>query len=67
LIKGCEQATQSQGLTLRQAVILASIVQREAIIEAEMPLIASVFLNRLSAGMKLTPTRQFNMLWDTIQ
>jgi UPF0755 protein len=42
-----------QGLSLHQAVTLASIVQREAVVEEEMPLIASVFYNRLAAGMKL--------------
>lgn len=46
------QVYQDHGLTLDQAVIIASMVQREAIHEEEMPLIASVFLNRLSVGMK---------------
>lgn len=51
----------TQGLTIPQAVTLASIIQREAVIEEEMPLIASVFLNRLSAGMNLAadPTVQY--------
>jgi UPF0755 protein len=44
---------QHQGLDLYQAVALASIVEREAIIAEEMPLIASVFLNRLAIGMPL--------------
>lgn len=50
-----------QGLTLFQAVTLASIVEREAVDNAEMPLIASVFLNRISAGIKLDsdPTVQY--------
>jgi UPF0755 protein len=42
-----------QNLSLLEAVTLASIVQREAVAEDEMPLIASVFFNRLSIGMKL--------------
>jgi UPF0755 protein len=52
---------QHQGLSLYQAVTLASIVQREAVVEDEMPLIASVFLNRLADGIKLDsdPTVQY--------
>ncbi len=42
-----------QGLTIHQAVILASIVEREAFIPQEMPVVASVFLNRLERGMPL--------------
>ena len=50
-----------QGLSLYQGVILASIVQREAIQEDEQPVIASVFLNRIAIGMKLDsdPTVQY--------
>ncbi|WKZ35564.1 MAG: endolytic transglycosylase MltG [Anaerolineales bacterium] len=51
----------SQGLSLYQAVILASIVEREAIRAEESALIASVYLNRLAIGMKLDadPTVQY--------
>lgn len=42
-----------QGLTVYQGVILASIVEKETVISAEMPQIASVFLNRLASGMPL--------------
>lgn len=57
-----------QGLTVYQAVTLASIVQRETMDEQEQPLIASVFLNRLNAGMKLDsdPTVQYALGYDSL-
>jgi UPF0755 protein len=56
----------AQGLTLSAAVTLASIVQREAVITEEQPLIAGVFLNRLEAGQKLEsdPTVQYALGYD---
>ena len=41
------------GKTLNEIIILASIVEREAALESEMPLVASVFQNRLDINMKL--------------
>ncbi len=46
----------AKGLPLKspeQAVIMASLIQMEAGNEAEMPVIASVFYNRLKKGMRL--------------
>jgi UPF0755 protein len=59
----------TQRLTIQQAVTLASIIQREAVLDEEMPLIASVFLNRLSVGMNLAadPTVQYAMGYNQSQ
>ncbi|MDF1498914.1 MAG: endolytic transglycosylase MltG [Anaerolineales bacterium] len=57
LIAGFE----AQGLSLHEAVTLASIVEREAVAAEERPRIAAVFLNRLDRGLKLEtdPSVQF--------
>lgn len=64
LTHGFEQ----QGLTVYQAVTLASIVEREAVQDEEKPLIASVYLNRLNIGMKLEadPTVQYALGFDFV-
>ena len=58
---------EAQGLDLYEAVTLASIVQREAVLTEEQPMIASVFYNRLVSGMKLDsdPTVQYALGYVT--
>jgi len=57
-----------QGLTVYQAVTIASVVEREAVQNEEKPLIASVYLNRLRIGMKLEadPTVQYALGYDQL-
>jgi UPF0755 protein len=54
------------GLNARQLVTMASIVEKEARVPGERPVIASVFYNRLSLGMPLQsdPTAQYNYAGD---
>jgi len=58
-----------QGLSRDQAITLASIVERESVVDDEMPLIASVFLNRLTIDMKLDadPTVQYAIGYNDTQ
>jgi len=57
------EAARAQGLTLHQAVSLASIIEREAVWRDEHAMIASVYRNRLAINMKLEadPTVQYGI------
>lgn len=50
-----------RGLTVHQLLTLASIIEREAVVPEEMPLISAVFWNRLKLDMPLQadPTVQY--------
>ncbi len=55
--------TDQMGLTLHQIITIASIVEREAVLPDERPVIASVYYNRIREGMPLQadPTVQFDL------
>jgi UPF0755 protein len=59
--KDLQQTIQADGKTPFEIVNLAAIVEREAVIPAERPIIASVYLNRLGQGKALeaSPTVQY--------
>lgn len=58
---GVSEGFQANDFSVHQAVTLAAIVEREAQVALERPLIASVFYNRLRIGMPLQadPTVQY--------
>ena len=61
LVDSLRQRIHESGMSLRQVVTLASIVEGESGIDAELPTIAGVYLNRLRRNMKLEadPTIQY--------
>jgi len=61
-----EELVGKQGLSLYEAVILASMIQREVVNSEEASLIAGVFINRLNKSMPLQsdPTVQYAIVKD---
>jgi UPF0755 protein len=65
------QDAQARGLSLHEVVILASIVEREALLDRERPIIAGVYLNRLAGVLpeadgylRADPTFQYARGYD---
>lgn len=56
-----QQGFAAQELSLFEGITLASIVEREAVVDAERPIIAGVYINRLRDGWPLAacPTVQY--------
>ena len=64
---------QAGGLSLHQLVTLASIVEREALLDSERPMVASVYLNRLEGVLpeadgylRADPTFQYARGYDPV-
>lgn len=55
------------GISIDEAVIMASIVERECIAEAELPIVASVFYNRIREGMLLQSCATLQYIYKDYQ
>jgi UPF0755 protein len=63
-----QQATQ-RGLNIHQVLTIASLVERETVLAAERPIVASVYLSRLAQNMALEAdaTVQYALGYDKAQ
>lgn len=63
-IKEWDQRSDEVELSFDEAVILASIIEREAAVDEERPIIASVFYNRLQKNWRLQSCATVQYLFD---
>ncbi len=63
------QHATERGLNVHKVLIIASLVEREAVIQSERPIIAAVYLNRLAKNMALEAdsTVQYALGYDKSQ
>ncbi len=64
---GPVEAAQKAGKDFYQVLILASIVEQEAVVNSERPLIAGVYANRLARHMLLNADPTVIYGWDTAE
>lgn len=59
------ERARERGLTIPEVVTMASIVEKEARLDSERPVIAGVFYNRLAIGMALQSCATVQFLFET--